>query len=129
MRVTERRIYQIQKQYQETGQIPELKLAFMGDSSRLITCYGVFDNATTANTIKVLKEGFKEYSKPDEILIDLEQFVAAKNRDKAKHSFKEFLEKNGVRHVLATEINSGYPQWQKCKVFIKNLGIQLETSG
>jgi len=30
-------------------------IAFMDDASRLITCYGVFDSATTENTIKVLK--------------------------------------------------------------------------
>ena len=83
-------------------------IAFMDDSSRLITCYGVFDNATTENTIKVLKEGFAEYGIPDEILTDHgTQFVAAKNREKAKHSFKEFLEKNGVKHIL-TRIN--HPQ-------------------
>jgi len=196
MRVTERRIYQLQKQYRETGQIPELKragkkpkpierkteeiilkayktyklspvileklierdysihvlhntiykvmlkhnlveesmnkkkqrkwvryerensmelwqgdwkrvgkrwiIAFMDDGSRLITCYGVFNNATTANTIKVLRKGFAEYGIPDEILTDHgTQFIAAKNRSKAKHSFKKFLEKNGVRHILA----------------------------
>ncbi len=77
-------------------------IAFMDDASRLITCYGVFDSATAANTIKVLKKGFAEYGIPDEILTDHgTQFVAAKNREKAKHSFKKFLEKNGVKHILA----------------------------
>ncbi len=33
-------------------------IAFMDDSSRLITCYGVFDSPTTENTISVLKQGF-----------------------------------------------------------------------
>ena len=73
----------------------------MDDASRFITCYGVFNLATTENTIKVLKKGFAEYSIPDEILTDLEQFVAAKSREKAKHRFKEFLATNGVRHILA----------------------------
>jgi len=74
----------------------------MDDSSRLITCYGVFDNATTANTIKVLKKGFAEYGKPDQILTDHgTQFVSAKNRDKAKHTFKEFLEENSIKHIIA----------------------------
>jgi putative transposase len=77
-------------------------IAFMDDASRFITCYGIFDNATTENTIKVLREGFAEYGIPDEILTDHgTQFVAAKGREKAKHRFKEFLAKNGVRHILA----------------------------
>jgi len=59
---------------------------------RFITCHGVFDSATTENTIKVLKKEFAEYGIPDEILTDHgTQFVAAKNREKAKHKFKEFL--------------------------------------
>ena len=74
----------------------------MDDASRFITCYGVFDSATTENTIKVLKMGFAEYGVPDEILTDHgTQFVAAKNRGKANHKFKEFLKENGVRHILA----------------------------
>ncbi len=36
----------------------------MDDASRFITCYGVFDSATTENTIKVLKKGFAEYGIP-----------------------------------------------------------------
>jgi putative transposase len=77
-------------------------IAFMDDASRFITCYGIFDNATTENTIKVLREGFAEYGIPDEILTDHgTQFVAAKNREKAKHKFKEFLKENGIRHILA----------------------------
>ena len=40
-------------------------IAFMDDASRFITCYGVFNEATTENTIKVLKRGFAEYGIPD----------------------------------------------------------------
>jgi len=73
----------------------------MDDASRFITCYGVFDSATTENTIKALKKGFAEYGIPDEILTDHgTQFVAAKSREKTK-LFKEFLKENGVRHILA----------------------------
>ncbi|WML67549.1 MAG: hypothetical protein METHP_01088 [Methanoregula sp. SKADARSKE-2] len=34
-------------------------IAFMDDSSRLITCYGVFDSPTTENTLTVLNQGFQ----------------------------------------------------------------------
>ena len=36
-------------------------VAFMDDSSRLITCYGVFDAPTTEKTITVLNRGFQDY--------------------------------------------------------------------
>jgi len=39
-------------------------VAFIDDSSRLITCYGVFDSPTTENTISILKQGFREYGIP-----------------------------------------------------------------
>ena len=45
-------------------------IAFMDDSSRLITCYGVFDAPTTENTLAVLRQGFAEYGIPREILTD-----------------------------------------------------------
>jgi len=77
-------------------------VAFMDDASRFITCYGLFNSATTENTIKVLRKGFAEYGIPDEILTDHgTQFVAAKSREKAKHRFKEFLKENGIRHIVA----------------------------
>ncbi|MBP2145669.1 hypothetical protein J2129_001123 [Methanofollis sp. W23] len=33
-------------------------IAFMNDSSRLITCYGVFDRPMTQYTIQILEQGF-----------------------------------------------------------------------
>jgi len=45
-------------------------IAFMDDASRFVTCFGVFDEATTENTIKVLEKGFAKYCIPDEILTD-----------------------------------------------------------
>ncbi|MBE8540507.1 IS481 family transposase [Geoglobus acetivorans] len=77
-------------------------IAFMDDASRFITCHGVFDSATTENTVRVLRKGFAEYGIPDEILTDHgTQFVAAKSRKKARHRFKEFLKENGIRHIVA----------------------------
>ncbi len=77
-------------------------IVFMDDSSRLITCYGLFNSPTTKNTIKVLEKGFTDYGAPDEVLtVHGTQFVAAKNRENAKHKFKKFLDKNGVKHIVA----------------------------
>lgn len=76
--------------------------AFMDDSSRLITCYGVFDRPTTMNTIKVLEKGFEQYGIPREILTDNgTQFVSARNSETADHNFKKFLEFHGVKHIRA----------------------------
>jgi len=75
-------------------------VAFMDDSSRLITCYGVFDSPTTENTISVLNLGFREYGTPREILTDNgTQFVSARDREHAHHKFGEFLDLHNIRHI------------------------------
>ena len=77
-------------------------VAFMDDSSRLITCYGVFDAPTTENTITVLNQGFKDYGTPREILTDHgAQFVSVRNREHAHHTFGEFLKHHNIMHILA----------------------------
>ena len=79
-------------------------IAFIDDASRLITCYGLYNNATTENTIKTLKKGFTLYGKPRQILTDHgTQFTANKydKKNRFKHSFKNFLEKNAIEHILA----------------------------
>ena len=75
-------------------------VAFIDDSSRLITCYGVFDSPTTQNTIAILNQGFREYGTPREILTDHgTQFVSARDREHAQHTFKDFL--NQHEHIVA----------------------------
>jgi putative transposase len=77
-------------------------IAFMDDSSRLITCYGIFDSPTTENTLLVLRMGFAQYGIPREILTDHgTQFVSARDRDNASHIFKEFLDFYGIKHIIA----------------------------
>lgn len=77
-------------------------VAFLDDSSRLITCYGVFSSPTTENTITVLNQGFNEYGTPREILTDHgTQFVSAWDQDHSRHVFKEFLEENNINHIIA----------------------------
>ena len=77
-------------------------VAFIDDSSRLITCYGMFDSPTTENTITILNQGFREYGTPRDILTDHgTQFVSAWDRDLSSHSFKDFLDKNEINHIIA----------------------------
>src|SRR5208337_2408031 len=76
-------------------------IAFMDDSFRVITCYGVFDSPTTENTVAVLHESFAEYGTPREILTDHgTQFVSARDRENAHYAFKEFLKQNGIKHIV-----------------------------
>jgi len=75
----------------------------MDDSSRLITCYGMFDSPTTENTLSVLQQGFAEYGTPREILTDRgTQFVAERDQEHAHHTFKVFLDQNGIKLLVAT---------------------------
>lgn len=77
-------------------------IAFMDDSSRLVTCHGVFDSPTTRNTILVLEMGFTRYGIPREILTDHgTQFVSAREREVAQHTFKAFLDQHGIKHIVA----------------------------
>jgi len=75
-------------------------IAFMDDSSRLITYYRVFDRLTTEHTIQVLEKGFQEYEVPREILTDNgSQFVSSRNPETADHTLRKFLEYHGIRHI------------------------------
>ena len=92
------------KQVQIDGEEKWL-IAFMDDASRRIMCYGIYDHATTENTIRTLRKGFRRHGCPMEILTDHgTQFTANKKRDKkghSKHPFPEFLRQHGIKHILA----------------------------
>jgi len=79
-------------------------IAFLDDASRLITCYGLYNEPTTENVIKTLLKGFSLYGIPREILTDNgTQFIASR-KDKNgnfKHRFKEFLDKYRIKHIRA----------------------------
>jgi putative transposase len=102
-------------------------IAFIDDSSRLITCYGIFDSPTTENTLTVLNQGFREYGTPREILTDHgTQFVSVWDCDLSHHSFKDFLDKNNINHIIARvkhpQTNGKIERWfglleQKLKLF------------
>lgn len=74
----------------------------MDDSSRLITCHRIFDSQTTENTIFILQMGFAQYGTPRKILTDHRtQFVSARDRDNGSHTFREFLDSYGIKHIIA----------------------------
>jgi len=77
-------------------------IAYLDDSSRLIVGYGVFENATAENAIKVLKEAMDDYGKPESILTDRgSQFYAsAGKKAKGVSKFERFLLESGIKHIV-----------------------------
>jgi putative transposase len=103
-------------------------IAFLDDSSRLITCYGVFDSPTPENTISILRQGFDEYGPPREILTDHgTQFVSARDQEHAHQTFKEFLIQYGIKHIVAS-VN--HPQTNgKIERFFREVERRIEKFG
>ena len=78
-------------------------IAYMDDASRLIVGYGVFQEATAENTLKVLREALAEYGRPKEILTDRgSQFYAneGERKEKGVGRFETFLAEKCIKHIL-----------------------------
>ncbi len=79
-------------------------LCYEDDASRFVTGYGVFDNATAENALKVLDEAIRNHGRPASIMTDRgNQFHAnEENGAKTGHGrFEESLVALGIRQVLA----------------------------
>jgi putative transposase len=75
----------------------------MDDASRFIVAYSVFNEATTQNTLQVLKEATERYGEPLEILTDRgTQFYASEGERKEKgvSQFEQHLADQGIKHIL-----------------------------
>jgi len=105
-------------------------ISFIDDSSRLITCYGVFKKATAAHAVEVLKRGFEEYGIPDAIVTDNgTQFVPITSNDPMSHEFSGFLRRNGVVHIRS---HPSHPQTngkveRSFEEVERRIGIQFES--
>jgi putative transposase len=78
-------------------------LAIMDDASRYIVAYGAYPEATTENTLTVLKEAITQYGCPDEILTDRgTQFYASEGERKEKgvSQFEQYLADREIKHIL-----------------------------
>jgi putative transposase len=78
-------------------------LATMDDASRFIVAYGIFREATTENTLTVLKQAIAQYGCPDEILTDRgTQFYASEGERKEKgiSQFEQYLAEKKIKHIL-----------------------------
>jgi len=79
-------------------------IAYEDDASRLITGYGVFQEATAENTIRVLEQAIDKHGCPREILTDRgTQFYASEGERKEKgvSQFEAYLAEKGIRHILS----------------------------
>ncbi len=63
---------------------PRLKglqlVAYLDDASRCITGFGLFDSATSQNTVAVLRKAIKSFGTPDQILSDNGAQFTSRNR-------------------------------------------------
>ena len=86
-------------------------IMYEDDSSRLITGWGVFDNATSHNAILVFEEACREYGTPYSVLTDHgTQFYAMESTKKDSKGHTEFeihIMDKGIKHILA---RVGHPQ-------------------
>jgi putative transposase len=78
-------------------------LAIMDDASRFIVAYGVYPEATTQNTLTILKQAITKYGRPEEILTDRgTQFYAneGERKEKGVSQFERYLADNEIKHIL-----------------------------
>ena len=74
------------------------------DASRLVVGWGLFDNATSSNSVLVLKKAIKKYGKPKAMLTgrDTQFYATTKDgRAEGKTLFQTFLDANHIKHILA----------------------------
>lgn len=78
-------------------------IAYLDDASRLVVNHGVFNEATTDNSIYVLEHAIAKYGCPREILTDKgTQFYASEGERKEKgvSRFEACLAEKGIKHIL-----------------------------
>lgn len=78
-------------------------LAIMDDASRFIVAYGVYRQATTENTLTILKQAIVKYGCPEEILTDRGTQFYANDGDRKESGisqFEQYLANAGIKHIL-----------------------------
>lgn len=75
------------------------------DASRFITGCGVFRNATSKNSIKILEQAIKVYGVPKQLMTDHgTQFTSLPREnciDPKPNEFQQTLMRNGIKHIKA----------------------------
>ena len=79
-------------------------IAYIDDHSRFVVGYGLYDNATTENTLKCLYRIMFEHGIPHVVITDCgSHFYANKigKKKQGKCKFQEVLEELGIKHIVA----------------------------
>ena len=79
-------------------------IAYIDDHSRFIIGYGLYDNATTENTLNCLYRILFEYNVPYSIITDRGSHFYANKMGKKKQGkceFQEVLEEMGIKHIIS----------------------------
>ena len=79
-------------------------LAYEDDASRFVTGYGVFENPTAENALKVLDEAIRNRGKPAAVMTDHGSQFYANEKEAAKRGvsgFEKRLVELGIRQILA----------------------------
>jgi putative transposase len=80
-------------------------IVFLDDASRLVVGWGLFEHATSDNSVKVLKEAIGRHGRPLAVLTGHDaQFYyndTKDGREQGETVFQKFLAANGIKHVLA----------------------------
>jgi putative transposase len=80
-------------------------ILFQDDASRFITGYGVFSNATTKNTVFILKQAIGGYGIPHQLMTDHgTQFTSLPRstcNTPSPNLFQQTLESFGIKHIKA----------------------------
>ena len=76
---------------------------YIDDRTRLITCFGVFQNATAENSIALLRSGIAEYGKPKAVMTDhgSQYYANHPNAEQENTLFRQVLDPLGIKHCLA----------------------------
>lgn len=78
-------------------------IIFEDDASRKAMCWNEFDEATTENSLIVLKKGIRMHGKPREILTGRDtQFYTSEieGKTQGKTAFQLFLEEQKIKHIV-----------------------------
>jgi len=108
-------------------------IAYIDDHSRFIVGYGLYDNATTKNTLYCLYNAISKYGIPYAIITDRgPHFYANKigKKDKGKCKFQQVLEDMDIKHIVARvrhpQTNGKIERWfgtykRECNDRFKNI--------
>ena len=81
----------------------EWVICYQDDASRFVTGHGVFEHATTENSLLVLEEAIEKHGKPEAILSDrgVQFYANASKNKKGISKFEKRLAEIEIKHIVA----------------------------